>query len=77
MKLNMLKYTEIREYLKNKDSLLIPIGTLDKFFKSPTTSSINTISGTTGIFGALVLYLVFNSSIILANSSTCSSSLKI
>lgn len=30
MKLNMLKYTEIREYLKEKDSLLIPIGTCEQ-----------------------------------------------
>ncbi|MBR3696945.1 MAG: creatininase family protein [Clostridia bacterium] len=30
MKLNMLKYTEIKEYLKEKDSLLIPIGTCEQ-----------------------------------------------
>lgn len=30
MKLNMLKYTEIRKYLENKDSLLIPIGTCEQ-----------------------------------------------
>lgn len=30
MKLNMLKYTEIKEYLRNKDSLLIPIGTCEQ-----------------------------------------------
>lgn len=30
MKLNMLKYTEIKDYLKKKDSLLIPIGTCEQ-----------------------------------------------
>lgn len=30
MKLNMLKYTEIKKYLVNKDSLLIPIGTCEQ-----------------------------------------------
>ena len=30
MKLNMLKYTEIKEYLKSKDCLLIPIGTCEQ-----------------------------------------------
>lgn len=30
MKLNRLKYIEIREYLKNKDSLLIPVGTCEQ-----------------------------------------------
>ena len=30
MKLNMLKYTEIKEYLKSKDSLLIPVGTCEQ-----------------------------------------------
>lgn len=30
MKLNMLKYPEIREYLKKNDSLLIPIGTCEQ-----------------------------------------------
>lgn len=31
MRLNMLKYTEIKEYLKEKDSLLIPIGTCEQY----------------------------------------------
>lgn len=30
MKLNMLKYTEIKKYLENKDCLLIPIGTCEQ-----------------------------------------------
>ena len=30
MKLNKLKYTEIQEYLKKRDSLLIPIGTCEQ-----------------------------------------------
>ena len=30
MKLNMLKYTEIKKYLENNDSLLIPVGTCEQ-----------------------------------------------
>ena len=30
MRLNMLKYTDIKKYLENKDSLLIPVGTCEQ-----------------------------------------------
>ena len=58
-------------------SLLTPTGTRDKSLSAGITLLINTFSGTTGIFGALILYLSFNDAITLSNSSANSSSLKI